>query len=146
MCDGKFQDAGMSARRLAVVRVEHLSGRRFSRMPQPARCLRSKRQCSGTHESSPESTTDVEPRQQGIGLYGNEGQLVHFRHLSGARGLVPVARAFLARFPGHGHGEPCELPPGVSLLQDLGAANTAPAAKMTRVAGITDWFAAERAV
>ena len=31
-----------------------------------------------------------------VRLHGDEGQLVHLRHLQGARGLVPVARAFLA--------------------------------------------------
>src|ERR1039458_8594709 len=151
MRDGQFQNTGMSGRRLAAVRFEHLASWGFSLMPQPARRLRFERQCRGAYESAFERTPDVESRQQGVGLYGNEGQLVHFRHLSGARGLVPVARTVLARLPGHGSGEPCQLPPWLSLLQDPWTSNAAAAAKMTRlkpdrVAGSTDWFAAWRDV
>ena len=63
---------------------------------------------------------DGEPRQQGARLHRDEGQLVHLRQLPGARGLVPLARAVLARQPGDGPQEPRQLSPGLSLLQDSG--------------------------
>ena len=74
----------------------------FPGVPQSARRLRPQRQRRGAHEPAARRRSDVEPRQHAARLHGDEGQLVHLRHLPRARGLVPLARAVLARQPRHG--------------------------------------------
>ena len=110
------EDARLQWRKLDRVRLQHVSRWRFSRLPQPAAGLRSERQRSRTHESAAESGADVEPGQPGVRLHGDEGELVYLRHLPGARGLVPLARALLARQPRDGRAQPRELSFELSML------------------------------
>src|SRR6266700_3086426 len=102
------------------MRLEHLSDRRLPGLSQPARGLRPERECRRAYESAAQSVTDVESGKHDVGLYGDEGKLVHLRHLPGTRGLVPLAGAFLAWNARVGSAQPRKLPPGVSLLQLAG--------------------------
>ena len=118
VCGGQLEIAGLPGRWVEPVRLEHLSGRELSRLPQPARCVRPERQRGRAHEPAAQSFTDVEHGQHDARLHRDEGQLVHLRHVPRARGLVSLARTVLARQPGHGPAQPFQLSPGFSLLQD----------------------------
>ena len=114
---GSFKTPGCNGGGWTAMRLQYLSGRRFSGLPQSVGRVRPQRQRRRTHESAAQSGADVEPRQHDSGLHGDEGKLVHLRHLSCPRGLVPLARALLARHAGDGPAQSRQLPPGVSLLQ-----------------------------
>src|SRR6516162_3299885 len=115
---GKHENPGLQWRQLDGLRLEHLSDRELPGVPKFARSLRSERQRRGTHESAARFESDVESQQQGARLHGDERQLVRFRHLPRARGLVSLARTVLARYPGDGREKSRQLPPEFPLLQE----------------------------
>ena len=59
------------------------------------------------HEPAAQRGEDVGPRQPGIRLHRDEGELVRLRRVPRARGLVPVARTVLAWDAGDGRAQPC---------------------------------------
>src|ERR1019366_2632434 len=118
LCDREFQDARLSRRRVEALWLQYLPGWRFPGVSQFIGRVRPEWQRRRTYEPAAEPGSDGERGQQGTRLHRDEGQLVHLRYLSCARGLVPLASAILARDAGDGPAESCELSPGIPLLQD----------------------------
>ena len=69
----QLEDARLRRRWLEPVRLEHLSGRELSRLPQPARRLRPERQRGRAHEPAAQSFTDVEPGSTTLGYTEMKG-------------------------------------------------------------------------